>query len=142
MQQVYSLAQVLDYKKRLEDREKENLAQADLSRQEQRQRLDTLLGVMEEQIVKSSSIHNIEHRGQYWNLQLQRIQQARRNLLTTELAYDAAQAKLLEAAVERKKFEIHRETEFLEKKQIYLQAEQKMLDECALQAFLRQRERK
>jgi len=142
MQQVYSLEQVLDYKRRLEDREREKLAHAELMKREQTARLDALLTVMEEQVSSTASVLDIEHRGQYWSLQLRRIKDARHSLREVELQRDHAQTSLLAAAVERKKFEIHKETEITRKNQLYLQAEQKMLDECALVAFRRQAERK
>jgi flagellar export protein FliJ len=142
VQQVYSLEQVLDYKKRLEDREKENLAQVELVKQQQKERLNALLAVLEEQLDKAVSVYSIEQRGQYWNAQLERIEQARRSLESAQVECDHRQACLLKAAVERKKFELHRDAELAEKRHLYLQAEQKMLDECALQAYLRQKERK
>ncbi len=142
MQQVYSLEQVLEFKRRLEEREREKLAHAELMKREQTERLNTLLDVMEEQFSSTASVLSIEHRGQYWSLQLKRIEDARHSLQEVQLERDHAQASLLAAAVERKKFEIHKDSEISQKNLLSLQAEQKMLDECALVAFLRQKERK
>jgi len=65
MQQVYSLEQVLEYKRRLEDREREKLAHAELMKREQTARLDALLTVMEEQVSNTASVLDIELRGTY-----------------------------------------------------------------------------
>ena len=139
MHQAYSMEQVLDYKRMLEDREKENLARALKYKQQQKERLEQLLGVMEEQIDKAVDVYDIEHRGRFWDYQMQRISEVRQCLSQAELECDKVQLRLLAAAMERKKFEIHKDSELAEKRREQLSAEQKMLDETALVAFSRRK---
>lgn len=135
---TYSLEQVLGLKRQLEEQRKLQLAQAEQVRRHQVERLDSLLSLMEDQISAELTPDMIEYRGQYFAAQLNRIENARQTLKSATDVRDVAQASLVRAALERKKFEVHRDAALEKARQAEQTLEQNILDETAVQIFLRQ----
>ena len=138
MAHTYSLEQVLGLKLQLEDQRKLQLAQAEQARQEQVERLDSMLRIMEDQCETKVNPDMIEQRGQFFFSHLTRIQDARKTLQSAVDLRDVAQAHLVQAAVDRKKFEVHKETTMALARQAEQVVEQNLLDESAIQVYLRQ----
>ena len=136
--QTYSLEQVLGLKRQLEDQSKLQLAQAEQARQEQAERLDSLLRLMEDQCDVKVTPDMIEQRGQFFLSQLTRIQDARKTLQTAINSRDVAQAHLVQASIDRKKYEVHKESTMAIARQAEQVVEQNLLDESAIQVYLRQ----
>lgn len=135
---AYSLEKVLELKRQFEDQRQLQLAQAEQARQEQVERLDTLLQLMEMQLEVKLTPDMIEQRGQYMASHLEHIQQARQTLKSATVVRDRAQMSLVEAAIDRKKFEKHRESSFQLVRQAENVLEQNSFDESATQVYLRQ----
>jgi len=135
---TYSLEQVLGLKRQLEDQRKLQLAQAEQARQEQVERLDLMLRMMEDQCDAKVSPDMIEQRGQFFFSHLTRIQDARKTLQSAIDLRDVAQAHLVQASVNRKKFEVHKESTMAVARQAEQAIEQSLLDESAIQVYLRQ----
>ena len=129
MVHTYSLEQVLGLKRQLEDQRKLQLAQAEQARQAQVERLDSMLRLMEDQCDALVNPDMIEQRGQFFFTHLNRIQDARKTLESAIESRDAAQAHLVQASVDRKKFEVHRESTMALARQAEQSVEQILLDE-------------
>ncbi|MDP3486443.1 MAG: hypothetical protein Q8S19_00735, partial [Bacillota bacterium] len=76
MAHTYPLQQVLGLKRQIEDQRKLQLAQAEQLRQEQVERLDVMLQIMENQCEVKVTPCMIEQRGQFFSSHLTRIQDA------------------------------------------------------------------
>ena len=135
---TYSLEQVLGLKRQLEDQRKLQLAQAEQARQEQVARLDSMLRLMEDQCEALVNPDMIEQRGQFFYTHINRIQDARKTLQSATDSRDVAQAHLVQASVDRRKFEVHKESTMALARQADQAVEQTLLDESAIQVFLRQ----
>lgn len=138
MAHIYSLEQVLGLKRQLEDQRKLQLGQAEQARQDQEERLASMLRVMEDQCAVKVNPDMIEQRGQFFFSHLARIQDARNTLQCAIDSRDNAQAHLVQASVDRKKFEVHKESTLALARQAEQVVEQNLLDESAIQVFLRQ----
>lgn len=138
MAHAYSLEQVLGLKRQLEDQRKLQLAQAEQARQAQVERLDAMLRLLEDQCDAVINPDMVEQRGQFFFSHLNRIQDARQTLGSATESRDVAQAHLVQASVDRKKFEVHRESTMALARQAEQSVEQILLDESAIQVFLRQ----
>jgi len=134
----YSLEQVLDLKKQMENQRKLQLAQAEKARQEQVERLDALFHTLEVQLETKLTPDMIEQRGQFFSSHLARIENAREELRRAVDHRDLTQAHLVQAALDRKKFEVHKENVLAAVRQTEQIIEQNQLDESATQCYLRQ----
>jgi flagellar export protein FliJ len=139
MPHVYPLEQVLRLRQQQENQRKEQLAMAEVLRRERAHGLDALLDTMEEQMAVACSPDMLEHRDRYMDYQSQRIEAARQTLQRATESCSLAQAELTAAALEKKKFERHRELSLQNLERQRLAAEQQVLDECATQMFVRTR---
>lgn len=139
MVHAYPLEQVLRLRQQQENQRREQLAVAEVLRKERAHGLNALLDTMEEQMTVACSPDMLEHRDRYLDHQARRIEAAKQTLREATQSRNRAQEELTSAALEKKKFERHRELALQDMEKQRLAAEQLILDECATQIYVRTR---
>lgn len=134
----YSLQQVLGLKQQIEQQRMLELARAEKERQVQAENLAGLVSELEEQLEVRMSPELLEHRSRFLLCQNIKLDGARSLLAKKTEERDEAQRVLRCAAIERKKFETHKDTHMELFRQEQSRTEQAQGDEAAVLMFVRQ----
>lgn len=135
----YSLENVLDYKRRIEDLHKQTLAALEEKRLIQCQAEDDLRTTLKKCGLVPSNGWDYQNLVDYWEQLLREIQDCNLKIRKLEQEVEAQREKVIEASVDRKKFEVHKDKKLHQYSQAALRKEQGVLDELGSRAYLMQR---
>lgn len=136
---TYSLESVLDYKRRIEEAQKLALAALEDQRLQENQVVDQLRSALDKCGLLPTNGWDYQNMVEYWEQLLQEIDTCNRKIIELEEQVQIKRANVVEAAVDRRKFERHREKELGSFTQAKIREEQVQLDEYGCMAFIRQR---
>lgn len=142
MEFTYSLEAILEHKRRVEKEHFEELSRVEQQHQHEAQLVEKLRVALGKCGLLPADGWDYQTLVEYWELLITEIDQANLRINQIEEQIELNRAKLIEAAVDRKKFERHRDNEL----SMYIDAlqkkEQAYLDELSGLAFLRQQRAK
>jgi len=137
---TYSLENILGYKRRIEEENKQALAILQEQRSSEDQAVDNLRSALGKCGLLPQNGWDYQNLVEYWEQLLVEIDGCNQRINVLEQQVNNKRANVVEAAVDRRKFERHREKEFSIYTQSLSRNEQNWMDELGGQAFIRQLE--
>lgn len=135
---TYSLNSILEYKRRLEDLQKQGLASLEKQHLIEDQAVDNLRNTLDRCGLLPDNGWDYQRLVEYWEHLIEDIDRCNRRVYQLEQQVKAKKQEVVQAAIDRRKFELHREKKCNIYNQEQARKEQIELDELGCMAYLRQ----